>query len=147
MNEARLREITRAAKGHWGYDPQLVGIDQSERMLAVADLPGADLRVSRLEDALPPGPFDLVFSCLAVHHLDGAGKQDLFRRVAAISGRFVLGDVIVPEKAADAFTPLTPEYDLPDRLDDQLRWLDDAGFDAEPTWVRGDLAVIKARRR
>ena len=24
MNHARLREIARAAKGHWGYDPQLV---------------------------------------------------------------------------------------------------------------------------
>jgi GNAT superfamily N-acetyltransferase len=24
MNEARLREIAAAAKGHWGYDPQLV---------------------------------------------------------------------------------------------------------------------------
>jgi len=31
----------------------------------------ADLRVSRLEDELPPGPFDLVVSALAVHHLDG----------------------------------------------------------------------------
>jgi GNAT superfamily N-acetyltransferase len=24
VNQARLREIARAAKGHWGYDPQLV---------------------------------------------------------------------------------------------------------------------------
>src|SRR5690348_4697029 len=100
---------------------RLVGIDESERMLAAADLPGADLRVSRLEDPLPAGPFDLVFSCLAVHHLDGPGKQDLFRRIAAITPRFVLADVIVPEDAADAVTPLTPKFDLPDRLDDQLR--------------------------
>jgi hypothetical protein len=42
---------------------------------------------------------------------------------------------------------LSPEFDLPDRLDDQLNWLDEAGFDAEPTWVRGDLAVVRARRR
>ncbi len=34
---------------------------------------------------------------------------------------------------------------MPDRLDDQLRWLDDAGFDAEATWVRGDLGVVRAR--
>jgi tRNA (cmo5U34)-methyltransferase len=61
----------------------LVGIDASADMLAAADVPGADLRVGRLQDELPAGPFDLVFSVLAVHHLDGPGKADLFRRVAA----------------------------------------------------------------
>jgi len=126
---------------------RLTGIDESERMLAAADVPGADLRVSRLEDPLPEGPFDLVFSCLAVHHLDSAGKRDLFRRVVAITDRFVLADVIVPDDPATAVTPLTPTFDLPDRLDDQLHWLHEAGFAAEPTWVRGDLAVIRARKR
>jgi tRNA (cmo5U34)-methyltransferase len=124
-----------------------VGIDASAEMLGAADLPGADLRVGRLEDPLPEGPFDLVVSCLAVHHLDGAGKRDLFRRVAAITPRFVLADVIVPEDPADAITPLTPAFDLPDTLADQLAWLEEAGFDAEPTWVRGDLAVVRAFRR
>jgi tRNA (cmo5U34)-methyltransferase len=126
---------------------RLVGVDESAAMLAAADLPGADLRVARIEEPLPDGPFDLVFSCLAVHHLDGAGKQDLFRRIAAVGDMFVLADVIVPEDPADAVTPLTPDFDLPDRLDDQLHWLEAAGFDAEATWVRGDLAVIRARRR
>src|SRR5581483_6044729 len=121
-----------------------VGIDASAEMLAAADLPGADLRVRRLEDPLPEGPFDLVVSCLAVHHLDGAGKRDLFGRIAAIAPIFVLGDVIVPVDPADAVTPLTPGFDLPDTLADQLSWLADAGFDVEPTWVRGDLAVVRA---
>lgn len=128
----------------------LVGIDASAEMLAEASLPGADLRVARLEEPLPEGPFDLVVSCLAVHHLDGTGKRDLFRRVAAAlddDGRLVLADVIVPEDPADAVTPCTPGYDLPDRLDDQLRWLEEAGLDAEATWVRGDLAVVRATRR
>jgi tRNA (cmo5U34)-methyltransferase len=125
----------------------LVGIDESERMLAAADLPGADLRVQRLEDELPGGPFDLVVSCLAVHHLDGAGKQDLFRRIARVSDAFVLADVIVPEDPADAVTPLSPGFDLPDRLDDLQRWLEDTGFGVEPTWVRGDLAVLRCLRR
>src|SRR5690242_17933695 len=64
----------------------LVGIDASERMLAHARaaLPRADLRVGRLEGALPPGPFDLVVSALAVHHLDAPGKAALFHRVAAV---------------------------------------------------------------
>jgi len=128
---------------------RLIGIDASEAMLAEAHLPGAELTVARLEDPLPHGPFDLVVSCLAVHHLDGAGKRDLFRRIAEVlgdRGRFVLGDVIVPVDPADAVTPCTPDFDLPDRLDDQLDWLVDAGFDAEATWVRGDLAVLRATR-
>jgi len=127
----------------------LVGIDASAEMLAEAALPGADLRIARLEDPLPDGPFDLVVSCLAIHHLDGAGKRDLFTRIAAVladDGTFVLADVIVPEDPADAVTPCTPQFDLPDRLDDQLEWLAEAGFDAEPTWLRGDLAVVRATR-
>jgi tRNA (cmo5U34)-methyltransferase len=126
---------------------RLVGIDASAEMLAEADLPDAELRVARLEGPLPDGPFDLVVSCLAIHHLDGAGKQDLFGRIAAVlagSGTFVLADVIVPEDPADAVTPCTPDFDLPDRLDDQLEWLAAAGFDAEATWVRGDRAVVRA---
>jgi tRNA (cmo5U34)-methyltransferase len=64
---------------------ELVGIDESAEMLAAASInvTAADLRVSRLQDALPEGNFDLVVSALAVHHLDGAGKADLFTRVAA----------------------------------------------------------------
>jgi tRNA (cmo5U34)-methyltransferase len=61
---------------------QLAGVDESSEMLEHARhaLPGADLLVARLEDPLPEGPFDLVVSALAVHHLDGPGKADLFRR-------------------------------------------------------------------
>jgi tRNA (cmo5U34)-methyltransferase len=124
-----------------------VGIDASAAMLAAADLPGVDLRVARLEDPLPPGPFDLVFSVLAVHHLDGPGKADLFRRVAETlepGGRFVLGDVVVPDDPADAITPLSPGFDFPSRVDEQLDWLSDAGFDARVVWAERDLAVISA---
>jgi tRNA (cmo5U34)-methyltransferase len=129
----------------------LVGIDTSADMLRVARdrLPDADLRVSRLEDPLPDGPFDLVFSVLAIHHLDGTGKADLFRRVAAVvdpGGRFVIGDVVVPADPADATTPLSAGYDVPSRADDQLAWLADAGFDASLTWVAGDLAVLTGVR-
>jgi tRNA (cmo5U34)-methyltransferase len=129
----------------------LAGIDESEDMLRVARsrLPEADLRVSRLEDPLPDGPFDLVFSVLAIHHLDGPGKADLFRRVAAVlapGGRFVIGDVVVPADPADATTPLSPGYDLPSAVPDQLAWLADAGFEAFVVWSTGDLAVLVATR-
>src|SRR5512134_1936852 len=63
---------------------ELIGIDESAEMLAVAAavVGGADLRVSRLEDQLPDGRFDLVVSALAVHHLDEESKANLFSRVA-----------------------------------------------------------------
>ena len=127
----------------------LTGVDVSADMLAVArERLDADLRVARLEDPLPPGPFDLVFSALCVHHLDGPGKADLFRRVADVlapGGRFVLGDVVVPEDPADAVTPLGEGYDKPSRVDEQLAWLRDAGFSADVVWRARDLAVILGR--
>ena len=124
-----------------------VGIDASADMLAAAALPGADLRCRRLEEPLPEGPFDLVFSALAVHHLDGPGKADLFARVASVleaGGCFVLADVVVPDDPADATTPLSPGYDLPSRAEEQVGWLREAGLDASVVWTEGDLAVIVA---
>jgi tRNA (cmo5U34)-methyltransferase len=133
-------------------DANLVAVDSSPEMLERAreELPEADIRLARLEDPLPSGAFDVVVSVLAVHHLDGAGKQDLFRRVADVlrpGGRFVLADVVVPEREEDVVTPIDGVYDLPDRVDDQLRWLSDAGLDAELVWSDKDLAVLCATRR
>ena len=70
-----------------GYpEAKIVGVDESTAMLEHArrSVPQADLRVGRLEQALPAGPFDLAVSALAVHHLDGPGKADLFTRIAAV---------------------------------------------------------------
>jgi tRNA (cmo5U34)-methyltransferase len=123
----------------------LVGVDESGSMLAEAQLENAELLVRRIEDPLPDGPFDLVFSALAVHHLDAGGKRDLFRRIACVlrpAGRFVLGDVVVPEQPEDAVTPITPEFDLPERVPDLVSWLQDSGFQASVAWVERDLAVL-----
>lgn len=130
----------------------VTGIDASERMLARARaaLPGADLRVGRLEETLPEGPFDLVLSALAVHHLTAEGKRGLFRRVAGElhpKGVFVLGDVVVPERREDAQIEIDWVVDLPDRAADQLEWLGKVGLAAEVVWSHRDLAVIRARRR
>ena len=129
----------------------LTAIDSSPEMLerGRALFPHADLRLSRLEDPLPEGPFDLVLSALVVHHLDGAGKRDLFHRVADVvrpGGRFVLADVVVPDDPDDAQIVIDWVMDLPDRLDDQLVWLQDSGFDAEAVWSFKDLAVVRADR-
>jgi tRNA (cmo5U34)-methyltransferase len=126
--------------------------DESAEMLAAATarLPEASVAnviVADLLNPLPPGPFDVVVSCLAIHHLDGAGKQALFERVHAAlapGGRFVMGDVIVPEDPADAIAPLEEGYDVPDRLPDLVAWLGMAGFDANVVWLHRDLAVVAA---
>jgi tRNA (cmo5U34)-methyltransferase len=132
-------------------DASLVGIDASDEMLACARaaLPASrvELFTGRLEDPFVGEGFDLVASALAVHHLDGPAKADLFRRVAAAlvpGGRFVLGDVVVPADPADARTPLTEGFDRPSTVGDQLAWLKEAGFTARVTWEDGDLAVIAA---
>ena len=130
---------------------RLVGVDESKDMLAAARsiVPGADLRVGRLQDALPDEPFDLVVSALAVHHLDEDEKADLFRRVSqrlTRGGRFVLADVVIPDDPADAVTPLDAGYDLPSRVTEQLRWMRDANLTPTLRWSRRDLAVIVADR-
>jgi tRNA (cmo5U34)-methyltransferase len=129
----------------------LVGVDASAEMLAEAGsvLPAdrVDLRVGAIEGPLPDGPFDLVASALCVHHLAGDEKADLFARVRSLlapGGRFVLADVVMPVDPADATTPLTPGFDRPSPVSDQLGWLADAGFDARVSWAHGDLAVIVA---
>jgi tRNA (cmo5U34)-methyltransferase len=131
-------------------EARLTGLDESPEMLAAARIHlGNDplLLVARLEEPLPPGPYDLVVSALAVHHLDAAGKQDLFRRVAHVlrpGGRFILADVVVPEQPSDVVTPLSPDYDLPNTVEDQLAWLRAAGLEPRVTWSLRDLAVLAA---
>ena len=141
--ETAVRVLARNPGARW------TGIDSSEAMLAAARarLPEtADLRVQRLEGPLPAGPFDLVVSVLAVHHLDGDGKRDLFRRVADVTDHFLLGDVVVPERAEGALIEIDDVYDRPSGVAEQLAWLREAGFEARVEPVRPDLAVFTARR-
>jgi len=130
---------------------ELVGIDASDQMLGVArarlPVDRVALRVSRLEEALPEGPFDLVASALCVHHLRAAEKRDLFVRIRdllAPGGRFVLADVVVPADQGDAITSLTPGFDHPSSLADQLAWLRETGFEARVAWRHADLGVVVA---
>ncbi len=142
----------RVLKRHPGA--RLIGVDASPGMLEHARrvLPQdrIELRVGRLEDPLPDGPYDVVFSALAIHHLDGPGKADLFARVAgqlAPGGRFVLADVVVPEDTADVVTPIDDgDYDQPSTVADQLKWLSEAGLQPSLAWAKRDLAVLVATR-
>jgi tRNA (cmo5U34)-methyltransferase len=134
-----------------------VGVDKNEAMLGAARsrLAGVrlgvplELRVAGLTDPLPAGPFDLVVSALAIHHLEGPDKADLFARIAGVlrpGGRFVLGDVVIPADPADAVTPVTYGHDRPSTLADQLGWLGDAGLSAALAWSERDLVVVRADR-
>jgi tRNA (cmo5U34)-methyltransferase len=130
-------------------DAQLVGIDASPAMVEVAraSLPAdrVELLVGRLEDPLPEGSYDLVVSALAVHHLEGTGKADLFRGIASRldpAGRFVLADVVEPVDPSYVVTAIDPEVDHPSKLDEQLAWLEAAGLVPEVTWTHRDLVVI-----
>jgi tRNA (cmo5U34)-methyltransferase len=130
---------------------RLVGLDASREMLDEARrrLPydRVDLRVGRLEDPLPDGPFDVVISALAIHHLDGPGKAELFQRAARVispGGRLVVADVVVPEDPFDIVTPIDDDYDTPSSVADQLGWLAQAGLRPSLAWAHRDLAVIVA---
>ena len=132
----------------------LIGIDGSPGMINVAceNLPSdrVSLLVGRLEDPLPTGPFDLVVSALAVHHLEGADKADLFQRINTEldpSGRFVLADVVEPVNPSYVVTAIDPEVDHPSKLDEQLAWFEAAGLSPEVTWSYRDLVVIVGNPR
>ena len=142
--ETALRILARLPQAEW------TGIDADEGMLGRARerLPRADLRLGRLEDPLPEGSFDVVVSVLAVHHLDGNAKRDLFTRVSRLSDVFVMGDVVVPEHENDAVIEIDGVYDVPSSVAEQRTWLEEAGFDdVTTTPIRPDLAVFVARRR
>lgn len=107
----------------------------------------AELRLGRFEDPLPEGPFQLVVSAFALHHLDGRVKADLFCRIAerlSQGGRFVMADVVVPDTPVSEPTPLDPAEGTTDRTGDLLDWLRRAGLRPELRWAEHDLAVIAA---
>lgn len=58
--------------------------------------------VADLRDPLPQGPFDVVASALAIHHLDDAGKADLYARAAAA---LAPGGVLVNAEQVAGATP------------------------------------------
>jgi SAM-dependent methyltransferase len=129
-------------------------VDKSTKMLqlALSTLPPAQLEAhiaTDIEEPLPPGRFELVVSAFAIHHLSASGKADLFcriREVLAPGGLFVMGDVVIPDDAADAVTPIAPNHDQPERTRDLLEWLLAAGLSPRVTWHWHDLVVIVGQR-
>jgi tRNA (cmo5U34)-methyltransferase len=117
-------------------DAQVTGLDAGPEMVFRARELGIEVRLARMEDPLPDGPWDLVLSVLSVHHLDAEQKRDLFRRVRQESRALVLGDQV----KADVQTP-PPEsgVDFLDAPEDLAEW-----SGGEVAWQGDDLAVIRA---
>jgi tRNA (cmo5U34)-methyltransferase len=129
----------------------VIGIDSSSEMLGHAQraVPRASFVAARLEDPLPPGPFDLVVSAFAIHHLASADKADLFTRVAAVlrrGGRFVLCDVVVPTEPVADPVPIEDGVDLPDSASEQVAWLTEAGLRPSIVLADRDLVILRADR-
>lgn len=117
-------------------EAEVTGLDSSTEMAFRARELGIDVRLARMEDPLPDGPWDLVISVLSVHHLRDPDKRDLMRRVREQSRAFVLADVVaVPEPVA----PIDPEFDFPAGADELAGWCD-----GEVVWRVDDLAVVRA---
>ena len=119
-------------------DAQVTGLDSTPEMVFRARELGIEVRLARMEDPLPDGPWDLVVSVLTIHHLDADGKRDLFRRVREQSRALVFGDVVeVPQQQRIA--SLTEGLDFPSPAADQAEWCG-----GEVSWEADDLAVIRA---
>lgn len=117
-------------------DAEVTGLDSQPEMVFKARELGIEVRLARMQDPLPDGPWDLVISVLSVHHLDDGQKRDLFRRVREQSRAMVIGDLVV---AKPQVTPLEEGLDLPSRAEDLVEWCS-----GEIVWRGDDLAVIRA---
>ena len=102
-------------------DAAVTGLDSSPDMVFRARELIGDVRLARMEDPLPDGPWDLVISVLSVHLLDEPQERDLFRRVRDQSRSLVI---------ADRFGDSAPRL---------AEWCD-----GEITWREDELAVIRA---
>lgn len=130
-----------------------------------------DLVEGDFYDVVFPCPTDLVVSSLAIHHLDDVQKAQLFEKVYAClgeDGAFVNADCaaatsdrmerLVGECWIDQMERLGigreqiegtiadhDRYDIPATVDDQLGWLNRAGFsEAECVWRSFGFAIIVA---
>jgi tRNA (cmo5U34)-methyltransferase len=117
-------------------EAEITALDSSPEMVFRARELVADVRLARMEDPLPDGPWDLVISVLTVHHLESPQKRDLFRRVREQAGALVIGDVVLADVE---IAPIQPGVDFPDPAEDLAAWCD-----GEVVWQADDLAVIRA---
>ena len=117
-------------------EADITGLDSSPEMVFSARELGIEVRLARMEDPLPDGPWDLVIGVLSVHHLDADGKRDLLRRIREESRSLVIGDVVVADPQV---TPIEEGFDFPERAADLAEW-----SGGQVVWEADDLAVVAA---
>jgi tRNA (cmo5U34)-methyltransferase len=156
-------------------DAELTLLDGAPAMLEQARAALGDRAsyvVADLADPLPAGPWCAIVSALAIHHLDDAGKQELFARAFAAlkpGGVFVNAEqVLGPTPEIDAEYRAWHEtsaraagsddaewagavermsHDRCATVEDQLRWQREAGFEhADVRFADHRFAVLVARR-
>ena len=117
-------------------DAELTGLDSEPEMVFKARELGIEVRLARMEDPLPDGPWDLVISVLSVHHLDRraeAGPVPPRARAVPGDGHGRRGD------RRRQVAPLEEGVDLPSRA---RTW--PSGAEARSSGEADDLAVIRA---
>ncbi|HTA05052.1 MAG TPA: class I SAM-dependent methyltransferase [Solirubrobacteraceae bacterium] len=156
-------------------DTQLTLLDGAQSMLDRARenfAERASYVLADLADPLPGSAWDAIVSSLAIHHLDDAGKRDLFARIhpaLAPGGVFVNAEQVAGptgpfedayerwhEREAKRLGTTEAEWqqavesmrhDRTACVEQQLEWLRDAGFaDVDCLWKNHRLAVLVARR-
>jgi tRNA (cmo5U34)-methyltransferase len=120
-------------------EAEVTGLDASPEMVFRARESGIEVRLARMEDPLPDGPWDLVLAVLAVHHLTAEQKRNLFRRVRGQARSLVLGDQV---QAEEHVLPPEPGVDFLEAADELADWCD-----GKVVWSADDLAVVVADYR
>lgn len=117
-------------------DAEVTGLDSSAEMTFRARELGIDVRLARMQDPLPDGPWDLVIAVLSVHELRDEQKRDLLRRVREQSGALVMGDVVAVDRP---IAPIEEGVDFPAPASGLAEWCG-----GEIYWQADDLAVVRA---
>ncbi len=121
-------------------DARITGLDSDPSMVFRAREQISDVKLGRIEDPLPDGPWDLVISVLSVHRINDEQKRVLFRRVREQARSLVIGDfVALPSGAGDTEVPGTA---YPDTADQLAAW-----SSGEVRWSSDDLVVVAADYR
>jgi SAM-dependent methyltransferase len=143
---------------------EVIALDRSAPMLErarqrFADDDRVEVREGDLADSIDDlGPFDLVVSGFAIHHLPDHRKRALFGEITTAlepSGLFANLEIVAsatPELHAEFLRRIGRDRDDPeDRLapvDDQLIWMRDAGLvQVDCLWRWRGMALLVGRAR
>jgi SAM-dependent methyltransferase len=143
-------------------DATAIGLDLSPTLVEAARRRFSAAQEVRIEahdlmEPLPPGlgQFDVVVSALAIHHLPDERKRELFAEAFELlrpTGAFYDLDVVASpttelhnlSQAAFGFDGRAQDTsDQPARLEDQLSWLREAGFEGvDCFWKWLELSLV-----